>query len=68
MLIVTGSVIGCCLDRSGAATTLAQAVLRLVGEQNAFVALSAIGVIISMAVSVLRRTECAGATNLRAPR
>ena len=50
VIIVTGSVIGTCLEKTGAAATLAHRLLRALGEQHAFVVLGLIGVLISTAV------------------
>jgi len=50
VIIVSGSVIGCCLERSGGAAALATTVLELVGERHAFVAVALVGVVVSVAV------------------
>ena len=50
VIIVSGSVIGCCLDWSGGAAALANKMLRMVGERHAVVALAMVGVVVSTAV------------------
>lgn len=50
IVIIAGTIIGVMLERSGAALTLAEAVLKLVGEKRPALAMSIIGFIVSIPV------------------
>ncbi len=50
LVIVTGTIIGVILDKSGAALRMAEVVLRVVGEQRPQLAMSLIGAIVSVPV------------------
>eukprot|EP00966_Prymnesium_polylepis_P030202 701992-Prymnesium_polylepis.1 len=50
VIIVSGAVIGCCLERSGAAMPLAKQMLHAMGERHALGATSLVGAIVAMAV------------------